>query len=203
MVIGKPRADGIPHVLAGTENSEKGLQPVKVIELDDDAKSFSYEKFPALATLMPRQGTIGRAHNLHDAAIELYQFGKLPRKVTALSPGQLESLCAEYLRFVNLMDFLHLPVGRTLRDVDIVGSIKGKRVYAQVTFANKDGEVQRKMKKLRDFSGSSATKYFFAPRSIEQNATDVTFIAIEDVFARFDQDPNTKVALDLIIGQTD
>ena len=199
MVIGKPRADGCPHVLAGTDNGEKGLMPVKIIELDDDAKCFRYEDFPVLATLVPRQGTIRHAYNLRDAAIELYHFSKLPRKVTALSPGQLESLCAEYLRSKKLLDFLHLPVGRTLRDVDIVGSVEEQRVYAQVTFANKDDEVQRKMEKLRGFSGTTAKKYFFAPRSVGPHESDVTFFAIEDVFKEFDENP----ALDLILGQAD
>jgi hypothetical protein len=49
--------------------------------------------------------------------------------------------------------------------------------------------------------GGEAQKYFFAPRSVETKEEDVTFIAIEDVFSKFDQDPKIKIALDLILGE--
>jgi hypothetical protein len=80
-------------------------------------------------------------------------------QLSDLSPSQQEILCSEFLRMPEVesrglprLVHLLLPPGKTMRDIDIVGTAAdGKRLLAQVTFGDR-----------ADVSCSSVSFSFFA-----------------------------------------
>jgi hypothetical protein len=107
----------------------------------------------------PRQGTIVRWHcgtrlaDLVEGNTTLQEWGNL-------STEQQEAACAEFLRHHEgdhpRVRFLLLPVGRTLKDVDIYGlDPDGHKVFAQVTY-HKPGskEFGEKLEKLKEYANS-------------------------------------------------
>jgi hypothetical protein len=76
----------------------------------------------------------------------------LPREWESLFTHQQEAACAEYMRDPesgfegSKLKHLLMPVGRTLKDVDIVGyAIDGNQLFAQVTF---EGQSTEKLQAL-------------------------------------------------------
>lgn len=160
-----------------------GYKFYKVVELKK-VKEVSYLKYPILLSLQPRSAAItgwDSAKNVLEAALE----GKLlPLSVYSLDANQLEVLCYEYLKHKGLIGHLLLPIGRTLRDIDIYGCDKdGKNILAQVTFSS---EIDEKKNKLKEFNSKENKLYFFCPReSMDSKDEDISFIAIEAVFDEF------------------
>ncbi|MBV8375631.1 MAG: hypothetical protein JO279_01365 [Verrucomicrobia bacterium] len=78
-------------------------------------------------------------HNLVEGSTE-------PQSVADLSPAQQEIMCSEFLRGpeaatvgLPVLQSLLLPVGSTLRDLDIYGlASDAKKIAAQVTFSQFD-----------------------------------------------------------------
>jgi hypothetical protein len=77
-----------------------------------------------------------------------------------LSTEQQEAACAEFLRHHEgdhpRVEFLLLPVGRTLKDVDIYGlDPDGHKVLAQVTNREPGGkQFREKLEKLKEYANS-------------------------------------------------
>ena len=114
-----------------------------------------------------------------------YTNGSLPKELGSLTAGQLEVLCYEYMRDQNLISRLTCPIGRGLRDIDIVGlNSKGENVFAQVTFATDEVTINKKAERLRGVSGECQA-YLFSPKG-ESPIQDVVPVRIQDVFDRAD-----------------
>jgi hypothetical protein len=90
----------------------------------------------------PRQGTLMRWPNAGKAIENLVEGRAGQVQVADLSASQQEILCSELLRLpqarqLGLPNLVHLllPVGRTMKDIDIYGlADAGDRLFAQVTF---------------------------------------------------------------------
>jgi hypothetical protein len=75
-----------------------------------------------------------------------------------LSPDQQEVICSEFLRSetaaqhgLPLLSHLILPLGRTMKDIDILGLAPDlKRIFAQVTYTTFE-ESEWKLKRLRPY----------------------------------------------------
>ncbi|MBI4846481.1 MAG: hypothetical protein HY810_08475 [Candidatus Omnitrophica bacterium] len=151
----------------------------KVVSLHDVKEV----KSPLLLAIQPRQGTITEWPSA-EKCLETIISGKvLPLDVNCLSPNQLEVICYEYLRKKKILRVLLMPIGRTLRDVDIWGiDDKGQVVLAQVTFAKKSKNIKEKIEKLK-LQGAKNDKLFFFGR-LEQKIDDknMEYISIEEVF---------------------
>jgi hypothetical protein len=80
----------------------------------------------------------------------------LPAKWENLSPDQQETICAEFLREnhpktgIPKLKYLLLPVGRTMKDIDIWGlTDKNKNLFAQITFSDDPKSIADKNERLQ------------------------------------------------------
>jgi hypothetical protein len=119
------------------------LQKVKVIEPRDSV---------TLLVGRPRMGTITQWSKVGKAIEYLVEGKKRLPVLDNLSPDQQETLCSEFMRLPEATAFslpklihLLLPVGRTMKDIDIYGvSAEGKLIFAQVTYLDLDHITARK-----------------------------------------------------------
>ena len=112
----------------------------------------------------------------------------LKREVESLDIGQLEVLCYNYMVKNHYISSLLLPIGRTLRDVDIYGMDKrGQLVMAQVTQSRNKAEIKEKEKELSEAAEGKSVGLFFA-RTHSREETKVKFIDIKIVFNELDND---------------
>jgi hypothetical protein len=118
--------------------------------------------------------------------------------VWALSEGQLEALCGEYLRRKNDNYVELISAGGALSDVDIFGGIEDKsgEVLAQVTFETDTSKVEEKLRRLLAYDSDTYTAdiWFFGPKSQEQQLPEEiedtplsdVYLPIETVFEEFE-----------------
>jgi hypothetical protein len=163
----------------------------KVVTLEHP-KEYRYRDHPLLA-VQPRHGTISQWKIAGKYLRALYTGSELPRDVSSLAPGQLEVLCYEYLRLMCQIDALILPIGRSLRDIDIYGiCTDGQRTIAQVTHSKSEQTVRKKRDYLIGYRGKGVRLFFFGPRQMQEKVSfeeyGIDFIATEEVFARLDEE---------------
>lgn len=126
-----------------------------------DTKLLQPEDHAVIASSRPQQGTFSRWHAVGDGIAALIANRKVPLSWESLSPQRQEVGCSEFLRLPEALNFglpqlqsLILPVGRTLKDIDLVGiASDGKRIFAQVTYSN-ISDVAWKIKRLHQFVSS-------------------------------------------------
>lgn len=171
-----------------------------------ETKEIYYEDHPILFSCKPRQNTMCQWRLMKKKLPSIYYDESLPEKVTSLMDSELEVLCYEYLR-IDKLTCLLLPIGRTLDNVDIVGlSIQGKRIFAQVTFANKKKAIESKVNQLLNARKSEKSDlYFFGPEKIGdivRNATnEINFVSIETVFNKLKSKKETKEAIAIMLNK--
>jgi hypothetical protein len=130
----------------------------------------------------------------------------LPQDVRSLHPAQLEVLCLEYLRVKGWLAGLLLPIGRTLRDVDIVGvDDQGRTVLAQVT--GDEVKAPDKLRRLKDQlkpHAEGAKPYFFAPmqRKSELEQDMVEYVPIEAMFDEMRQHSTGSRIIRRMLGES-
>jgi hypothetical protein len=129
-------------LLRGEWGSRQRIAALKTIQLKD-AKTFHPRDHAVIAASRPRQGTISRWHAVGDAVAAIIEQRIQAPSWGLLSWPRQEVGCSEFLRLSEASRFglprlqsLLLPVGRTLKDVDIIGiATDGKHVFAQVTYS--------------------------------------------------------------------
>jgi len=146
-----------------------------------------------LKAVQPRMCTINESLKGADCASAILA-GKssLGRNVKSLSPEQLEILCYEFLRMKGKIDFLLMPIGRTLKDIDIYGMKGSKGVVAQVTQSSKEKDIQEKLKRLYSGEYKKYYKIFFAPFNPSGLSRQVIFFNINDVFTQMQKSSTHK-----------
>jgi len=100
-----------------------------------------------------------------------------------------ETICSEYLRNPDVkrcpkLEFLLLPIGGTLEDVDIYGlTDDGKKLFAQVTYYEKsDRQCKQKRDDLRKYQGKGIRLVFFCRCENISEEEGILFIPVEKVF---------------------
>lgn len=191
------RAAGPVHIHEIHERAPDGsvkLRRFKCVELVDPKE---YRTDPVLAAVRPRHGVFCRWRVGGRRAAALYEGEEPPRRVSSLTPGQLEALCYEYLRetFDDLR--LFLPPGRTLPDLDIYAqSSYGDVVVAQVTHTRTSPkELEKKARAIRKIPGAEHRLVFAGRKTIRKvqeryenrddrshNDTATEFVPVEEVF---------------------
>jgi hypothetical protein len=127
-------------LLRGEWGSSQCVATLKTVQLTD-AKTLHPRDHCVIAASRPRMGTIPPWHAVGDAVAAIIEQRVQPLSWGMLSTDRQEVGCSEFLRLPETSQFglprlqsLILPVGRTLKAVDIVGiATDGKRVFAQVT----------------------------------------------------------------------
>ena len=164
------------------EPKQYGEHWYKVVQLGN-VLEVSYRHYPVLAAIQPRLGTVTGWPAAADILQAIVRQKPLDRSVQSLAPCQLEVICYEYLRAEKTLSALVLPIGGTMRDVDIWGiDENGERVVAQVTQTNDPTTIKSKMDALREHQGEGTKLIFFGPESCRVQDPDVRYVAVEDVF---------------------
>jgi len=142
-----------------------------------------------LAVSRPQQGTFQHWPSVGDRLAALVDNRKLPVRLETLAPTQQEIMCSEFLRLPIVVQnglpqlaHLLLPVGRTMKDVDIVGiATDGKPLFAQVTFYNLS-QSSEKLGRLRSYGSAGAHLILFCNHDQCQIVNGVAVYSIQKVF---------------------
>lgn len=147
-----------------------------------------YSDFPLLAAIQPQQVTLTGWPSATNYLNAIINNQPLERNVNFLTPGQLEVGCYEYLKMLNLVQVLLLPIGRTLMDIDIIGlDESGNKVFAQVTHSKNKKQIKKKIENLIDYQSNGNKLYFFGPNESKTELDGVEFITIDSVFEKLEE----------------
>ena len=131
---------------------------IKVLQMEN-VRQLKPTEAMFLKACRPIQGTICRWRKAAGKLDALVEGSRIEMKIKNLTPSQQEAVCSEFLRYqhnesIPVLEHLLLPVGRTLKDVDIFGFTKsGKELFAQVTYYSfKDKRIKGKIQSLLDYS---------------------------------------------------
>lgn len=179
----------------------------------EDSRWVWYRDYPVLSAKLPRgalgtwdDGDMKYLRAAYSGATTLTEIlgtnASAEEKARFLAPGQLETVCLEYLRqeyqhFLQLYSIgENLPPGSELRDIDILGRSHpgGISVVAQVTHERDADELNDKLKKLDGYarSATNARLLFFGPRTGYENPEveipeTVEYISNGEVFTKLEQ----------------
>jgi hypothetical protein len=112
-------------------------------------------------------------------------------------------MCSEFLRTPDAeslglarMAYLLLPVGRTMKDLDICGITEsGNRVLARVTYCKLD-DAQGKLAKLREYRADpDDTLILFCRSEVQTERERVKVVPLEAVYERFTSSRGGRVWL--------
>jgi hypothetical protein len=181
----------------GREGFEAVLKTLKLSKVQEISEMRSA---PLLAA-RPRQGTLMRWHSIRQLVQNLVLGIKAPLTVRDLTPTFQEVMCAEFMRLpteitgLPQMASLILPVGRTLRGLDIYGlSASGGLIAAQVTM-QPSAACPGKVASLNGFIGENVTRVFFCDDLSPRVESDIQFYPLSHVFEKFVGTPSGKAWL--------
>jgi hypothetical protein len=156
----------------------------------------------------PRRGTIMRWPSAGDIIECAVEGRHIPPSLDRLRPDQQEVLCQEFLRLAifekigevssTRMAQLLLPIGRSMRDVDIFGiTNSGRTLFAQVTFHSfESAEAKQKLAALQAYSsGNDNVLVFFCRCPVADSGKvlgRVMLISLETVYKNFTATPDGK-----------
>lgn len=155
----------------------------------------------------PRQGTLMRWLIVGKAIENLVEGRTGEVQLADLSDAQQEILCSEFLRIpqdrrfgLPILVHLLMPVGRTMKDIDILGlADDGRRIFVQVTYrplAQSRWKIDRLLP-YRDADHSYLILFCRAESPAE--ADGVSVVPIQEVFAQFRASPNGRQWLTQVI----
>jgi len=151
-----------------------------------NVKEISYQDYPLLSAVQPPNVAISKWNSVRDYLDAIVTGKNLPWSVASLAPSQLEVLCYEYLRASNRIVSLLLPIGRNMKDIDIVGMNSQKQqIHAQITASHDKKVIQRKVKILEGYENVM----IFAPDEMREFITAVEYISIQEVFQHMSTNP--------------
>lgn len=174
------------------------------------ARTRELEPMESIALLVgrPRQGTLVQWHAIGSLIADLVEGRRPIPSFDRLNPTLQEVMCAEFLRVsdanqTGLPRLVHLllPVGRTMRDVDIYGvSADGRPLVAQVTH-DKYAAAQWKRDSLRKFAPMSNDVYLILFCDCDAAFTDggVTVFPIRQAYDLFTSSQHGKEWLKLAL----
>lgn len=187
----------------GTQRGRKAVLKTLQLERVQHIDSESYLK---VSFARPIQGTICRWSNVGKRIESLVNKSQFAPALEDLSPVHQEVLCSEYLRSgidpsIPLIQNFLLPIGRTLKDIDIYGITRlGQKVYGQVTYRSLK-ESTLKLQKLKKYrSKNSFVILFCKSEDITHKEMDgIQIYSIEKVFSVFTKTPIGKIWLKSIL----
>ncbi len=175
----------------GRWGSKDRTAVLKAVRLKDD-QELSPSQYATVLVGRPRQGTLMRWKRVGNRIKNLVE-GCVPLPTLAnLLPPEQEVLCCEFLRLpeaktAGLPQLAHLllPIGRTMRGVDIVGMTdQGDMLFAQVTYLDLDAST-KKLETLNAYKGNGVHLVLFCKTSEVKRQDGVTIYPIERVLSSF------------------
>ena len=163
---------------------------LKAVKLDR-VRNLSASECISLTSVQPRQGTIVQWHKVGERVKFLLE-GAMEPTVGSLTPDLQEVMCMEFLRSdktkkysLPKLEYTLAPVGRTMKDVDIVGATsEGKLIYAQVTFSRLES-AGWKLAKLDAYSAENQYTILFCRCDSPSIDKSHIIFPIELVFEEF------------------
>ena len=173
----------------GNKNGIKGR--IAILKALRFSKSIELNPLDALSLTcaQPRQGTICVWSKVGKRVQNVINGINEQKKLSDLTPDLQEVLCSEFLRtglderLPKLFSLL-TPVGRTMKDVDIIGLAENdKRVLVQVTYSF---EPQWKIERLKKYSNVVNTDLILFCKTDNPRLTEgIRIYSIEEVFNKF------------------
>jgi hypothetical protein len=195
-------------MLKGARNGDAGRAALLKTLTLKRSRMVQHCDLPIILFGRPRRGTIMRWPSAGDVIKCAVEGKRIPPSLDRLRPDQQEVLCQEFLRmpiFEKIgevsnarMRQLLLPIGRSMRDVDICGiTDSGKTLFAQVTFHQIDtAEAKQKLASLEAFSdGGENVLVFFCRCPVPDSGKligRVRLISLETVYNNFTTTPEGK-----------
>lgn len=137
----------------------------------------------------PMYRTITRWRKIDNRLERRVNHAPFDQEWKSLGTQRQETTCSEYLRKPDVkqcpkLEFLLLPIGGTLEDVDIYGLTEdGKKLFAQVTYYEKsDQQCKQKIDGLRKYQGKGIRLVFFCRCENISEEKGILFIPVEKVF---------------------
>tara|TARA_R110002050_G_scaffold274062_2_gene418309 strand:- start:1287 stop:2075 length:789 start_codon:yes stop_codon:yes gene_type:complete len=143
----------------------------------------------SLTCAQPRQGTICVWSKVGKRVQNIMNGVTNQKILSDLTPDLQEVLCSEYLRTgldksLPKLSSLLTPVGRTMKDVDIIGLAEnGKRVLVQVTYSfEPDWKIQR----LKKYIDQEETELILFCKTNNPRQTEgIKIYSLDEVFKWF------------------
>jgi hypothetical protein len=164
-----------------------------------DAREIGPSECIALRAARPQQGTICQWSNIGERLRYVVDRQTPPIALDALTPAQQEVMCSEFLRqpcpeksWLPQLETLLMPVGRTMKDVDIYGlTVAGREIFAQVTYhPREDAAPKRSVLDLYARKHCHSILFCRAPAVLQEGL--VTVFPIEKVFKVFMRSPEGR-----------
>jgi hypothetical protein len=165
---------------------------LKTLQMNRVEKIFTADATVLLAG-RPRQGTLMKWPRVRTMVQNLVEGVTEPQSLADLSPAQQEIMCSEFLRQpeaaahgLPVMQTLLLPVGSTLRDLDIYGiTSDGRKIAAQVTFSKFDSIAWKidKLKRYRDLPNVISLMFCDVEKELVHEGTQI--FPLSEVFRLF------------------
>lgn len=176
----------------GKKNNVQGrTAKLKVIKLKQ-VQTLNPTEALVLRTAQPRQGTFSEWRIIGNKVKQLVEKEFSDPIVSDLTPTLQEVFCSEFLRLnwsnckieVPQINSLLMPVGRTMKDVDIVGlTSNSKVVVGQVTYNRLSG-CNHKIKVLEKFNDAYRVLFCRNDNKIDR-VKDIQVVCINKAFELF------------------
>jgi hypothetical protein len=161
-----------------------------------DAREIGPADCIALRAARPQQGTICQWSNIGERLRYIVDRQTLPIALESLTPAQQEVMCSEFLRHpctgqfsLPSLETLLMPVGRTMKDVDIYGlTVGGQEIFAQVTYHPLEHAAPKRAVLDQYATKDRYTILFCRASAIWQDGLVLVF-PIEEVFNVFKNSP--------------
>ena len=143
----------------------------------------------------PQQTTLTRWVAVKSRIEDLVEVRVCRPSLDTLTEAELETLCAEFLRIrraqelgLPRLSMLLLPVGRTMKDIDIYGlADDGKPIYSQVTYGLSKSSQRGKTNVLRKYVADDNHVVFFGSYDMIHVEDGVLCCPITTVYEHFSQ----------------
>ncbi len=195
-LVGEVKPGSTIELVRGAWGSRSGVAPreavLKCLHLDR-ARTINPSQSTAILVGRPRQGTLMRWPNAKDAIKHLVEETVAERGLTDLTTPQQETLCSEFLRLPIVAEFglpqlaqLLLPVGRTMKDIDIYGvATDGRLIFGQVTYLEYE-QTSGKRERLRQLRDATDSHRILFCRTAKPGVVDgVSVVSLDQVLAHF------------------
>ncbi len=166
-------------------NREAILKALRIVK----SKHIDAGEYLKISYARPIQGTICYWRKAGKRIEHLVNQTCIEPILNHLSPTHQEVLCSEYLRsgmdsFLPKIQSFLLPVGRTLKDIDILGiNDLGQKIYCQVTYKCFE-QATLKLEKLKNYLSNNSYAVLFCTTS--QNIVTPDGVIVYSIKTAFD-----------------
>lgn len=157
----------------------------------------------------PRHWTLSRWPSARNVIENIVEERQASESLDSLSPDQQEILCSEFMRLPRAEDDelpslaqLLLPVGRTMRDIDILGvDASGRMIFAQVTRLDLNQALGklRRMSHYKDETDGHVV--LFCHHTKPEYVEKVYVFPIQQAFEQFRSSASGKNWLERALGK--